>query len=253
VVAPPPPAASPDLMGGPPTQTPPAPAESPATEMAPIANPEDMTPEERERVYGRRYDHPVRHGRHDRLESTSPAEAPAMETAEEHHQRSRRDQHFGHPRSVPSPAGAPIAGGEPHPLAGGAPSPVPSPPVSATVPAPNPPAASVPPAAPRPAPGPATSSPAAPDKTAATPGGLPDLNWLGVPGKPFLNVPGLGHVASRYVTAGILVLLALIVLLIAAARGRAVNRQRRRAPANTIGTGPRFADERDRNMGPPRF
>jgi len=69
---PPPPTASaapsdapPPLMGG----TPPVPDEARAppprepdfTPMAPIANPEDMSPAEREAVYGDRYDHP-RHG-----------------------------------------------------------------------------------------------------------------------------------------------------------------------------------------------
>lgn len=48
-------APAPDLAGGPPGDMASRPPE-PVTSMAPIANPEDMSPEERERIYGHRYD-----------------------------------------------------------------------------------------------------------------------------------------------------------------------------------------------------
>ena len=69
----PPPATSPELMGGPAAQPatgeqaaavePPAASQQTFTPMAPIANPEDMAPQERAQVYGHRYDRIERHRR----------------------------------------------------------------------------------------------------------------------------------------------------------------------------------------------
>ena len=77
-----PPPASPDLGGGPPpaqAAAPPTVAPGPndrTAGMAPIPNPEDMTPQERERVYGHRYDHPA---------ASAAAAIPAMAARRHRH------------------------------------------------------------------------------------------------------------------------------------------------------------------------
>ena len=273
IVAPPLPATSPDLMGGPPNAAPPpARADSPAAEMAPIANPEDMTPDERERVYGHRYDSRGRrqHGRRGQPTEYSapeaavvaPSDAVSAQTAPIRH---RRGLHHllkpGHHRPVRQ-SGAPTASmpptghtqhaaqspqinraAAPPPTVGSADQAAPS------APPPTSSAAMTRGAA---APAASTASTEPPDTTSAAPGGPPNLDWLGVAGTGSVNVPGLGRIPSRYVTAAMLVLLALVVMLIAASRSRAARLARRRAPVNTIGSGPRFADERERHMRQPR-
>ncbi|QUD87953.1 hypothetical protein [Phenylobacterium montanum] len=99
--APPPPAA-PDLAGGPPPAEaaptpPPAPADQTAS-MAPIPNPEDMSADERARVYGHRYDQP----------SARPAPALAEASPSPHRHPHRQWARNTHVWGM-TPHGAPAA------------------------------------------------------------------------------------------------------------------------------------------------
>jgi hypothetical protein len=60
-----------------------------------------------------------------------------------------------------------------------------------------------------------------------------------------VNIPGIGRVASKFVTAAGLVLLAIVLLALAARAGRGPGPRRRR-PVETIGAGPVFNEDRER-------
>ena len=58
-----------------------------------------------------------------------------------------------------------------------------------------------------------------------------------------MTLPGFGHVPSKFLTAAVLLALAIALLVFAAGRGRAA-RPRRKPAATTIGAGPTFVDKR---------
>ena len=68
---------------------------------------------------------------------------------------------------------------------------------------------------------------------------------MSIPGAPYVTLPGFGRVASKFVTAVGLVLLAIVLLALAARAGRGPGPRRRR-PVETIGSGPAFTDDRER-------
>lgn len=246
VASTPPPAATPDLMGGPPEQAvQPAPEQQPAeertfTSMAPVANPEDMTPEERAQVYGRRYDDlrwagkAYAHPRH-RVHAFIGHGRRASFGLAEHRRMAWR--HMAHdsdkPRAAPleAPKAAAHAAVAVDAGASRAATPAVAPPAATPVAAPSAAAAS--------------GAPATPSAQL----GSSNLDWLSIPGAPYIALPGLGGVASRYVTAAVLLLLAIALLAIAAGLGRAAGRRRRPA-RNTVGAGPTFAAERPTDRTP---
>jgi hypothetical protein len=250
----PPPATSPELMGGPaaqPATAQQAAAEQPAasqqtfTPMAPIANPEDMAPQERVQVYGHHYDRLEgrRHGRfiwgrysrrHSVRYSISNGHRAGHGHAIHHrfarHGRWRygaRRHHLHHAYAISGSGAAQTASHRQGtaPAAGTAPSAQP----------PAPAASSSPPAA-------APATPAPEPVAPATQAGSPSLDWLSIPGRPYVYLPGFGRVASKFITAAGLLLLAIILLAVAAGRGRTVT-PRRRPVRSTVGAGPAFADE----------
>jgi hypothetical protein len=212
--APPPPTASqtppppaPDLLGGPPE--PPAPAApAPAAqrlffEMAPVANPADMTPSERIEVYGHRYDY-LDHG------GARPA-----------HGR----HHHGHHHARHGHAGAAALAGHHARRATAAG------------------AAAARPAAPAPKHNPPVAPMLAPTATesegAAGSGAAPNsfsADWLSLPGAPTLDVPGFGKVASKTVVAIGLLLLALAIMILAV-RGAPARKPRSAAAHRPIDLG----------------
>ena len=87
------PAPAPDLAGGPPEAQPPAPAQDDySAQMAPIPNPEDLTPAQRARIYGDRYDR-----------QTQGQFEPSAPVASAH----RRRTYYGHHAHAPAVATAP--------------------------------------------------------------------------------------------------------------------------------------------------
>jgi hypothetical protein len=251
----PPPAASPELMGGPaaqPATGEQAAAEQPAasqqtfTPMAPIANPEDMAPQERVQVYGHRYDRFERHenGRsawshHSRRHAVRyyigdgprAGHGRAIHHRFARHGRWRYVAHRGrlHHAYAGHHAGAAQTTSHHHKTRPAAGSPANGPATAAPTASGTPPTAT--PAASAPAPTP-------PDTQA----GSPSLDWLSIPGTPYVYLPGFGRVASKFVTAAGLLLLAIILLAVAAGRGRTVT-PRRRPVRSTVGAGPAFAEE----------
>jgi len=222
----PPPSSTPDLMGGPPTpavaDAQPAVAERAFTAMAPIANPEDMSADERARVYGDRYDRTWR-DRHARWAADHPARysmghgprAERWRTGRRHHRLEARPWRAGEP-GRPVHRTKPRRGVETGPAV----------PVAPSALAPSPPV-----------PSPAAAAPQASRDIA------PNLDWLSIPGARFISVPGIGRIATKFITAGVLALLALALLAYAAspARGTAA---RRRPTRNAVGPGPSLAGER---------
>jgi hypothetical protein len=252
---PPPPAPSPELMGGPP-EPPPAAAEQPGREpdaaMAPIANPEDMSPEERAQVYGHRYDYLDRAAGRRRVHGTIGGEAdeqPSVvhhrhgrhETAGERVDHERWSARRGHRHVHAKGHGATDHGaktGTPNASPAAKVPPSAAPPGSAA----SPPVANPPSGAP-----PATAqSPAS--RVAPAPGF--NLDWLSLPGAPYVHLIGFGRVASKYIVATSLLIIAVVLLAFAAYRNRGA-RPARRPPVNTIGAGPRFADEMPREPPAP--
>ena len=253
----PPPATSPELMGGPAAQPatgeqaaavePPAPSQQTFTTMAPIANPEDMAPQEREQVYGHRYDRLERH-RHARFawshysrhhsvryyigDGPRAGRGHALHHRFVRHGRWRYAAHRRHLNHAYAVHRSEAAQTPPHrhkarPAATASSSALP--PASA--------ASATPPAA-----TPETSAPAPAPATPASQAGSPSLDWLSIPGRPYVYLPRFGRVASKFVTAAGLLLLAIILLAVAAGRGRTAT-PRRRPVRSTVGAGPAFADE----------
>jgi len=238
VASTPPPAITPDLMGGPPQQAaqpaanPPPVEEQTFTAMAPVANPEDMSPEERAQVYGHRYDHLTLAGerrsarRHHltRYFIGDGRRASAGLGAHHHLTRYGRWRRYAHGWRMLHAHGARTgrtslaSHSAAKAQAGGGASPAPAEPATSAT-------ASAPPAAP-----------------AAQPASA-NLDWLSIPGAPYVNLPGFGRVPSRFVTAALLLALAIALLVIAAGRGHAAGRRRRPA-REAVGAGPAFADER---------
>jgi hypothetical protein len=185
--------------------------------MAPVANPEDMSPEERARVYGSRYDHSIHH-RYWRMQAGQTVREDAgqpLTPRRHHHGRHHQAPHGSayrvwHPNHALNP-------NESHAAA-------PSQPASAPAPAPSP-------AQPAPAISP-------PNSTNSS-----NLDWLSIPGAPTVNLPGLGWVPSKYLTGALLLVLAIALLVFAARRGQTAAPPRRPA-RETVGAGPDFADER---------
>lgn len=230
---------SPELMGGPPEQagvreqrvTEPA-----FTTMAPIANPEDMTPEERAQVYGHRYDRPRRrvHARGDHAagEFAGGAHRQQRGLADHHVDGYRLAARHGYHQAAPARtarvAGADRTGASTAPVPG-----VANPGPAAEVESPVPPA----PLANAVQAAPATQ----PINARVAPAAGPNLDWLSIPGAPVVTLPGLGAVPSRFITAAFLLVLALILLAVAAGIGQSA--PRRRAPRRAVGAGPAFAGD----------
>jgi hypothetical protein len=258
-------------MGGPPNEAPataPASAETDITTMNPVANPEDMSPEQRVEVYGHRYDYldeqtggrrVHRHHWTQEVEAAPTAGSPTYYASPRHHHRLhhrlehrrwarghagwRRGRHGhwvaqpGHHHGSPAAAAsaAPVhARHHPH-HARVAPKPPATAPSTGT---PAPAASSAPPAATPPA-------PAAPTAVQPAANSGSNFDWLSIPGAPYVNIPGIGRVASKFITAAGLVLLAVVLLALAARAGRGPGPRRRR-PVETIGAGPAFNEDRER-------
>ncbi len=253
VASTPPPAATPELMGGPPEHTAPIEAaseppieEQAFTSMAPVANPEDMTPDERVQVYGHTYDHPglageTRYaGRHHRVHAFVGHGRRASFGLAEHRRlawrgRWRHDAHGRHKLHAPgAQSGAASSASHESARAPGA-----SDALRASAPAY---------AGPEAAPSAAVAANAAPSPPSAEPAAS-NPGWLSIPGAPYVSLPGFGRIASRYVTAAVLLLLAIVLLAIAAGRGHAAGRRRRPA-RNAVGAGPAFSDARPSEPSP---
>ena len=237
VASTPPPATTPDLMGGPPEHAaPPAASEQPADEqaftpMAPVANPEDMAPRERAQVYGHGYDRPnmageTRYaGRRHRVHAVVGHGRRASFGLAEHRRLAWRGhwRRFTHGLQLHHATGVQLA---------------------ATSPANHEPTKS---AGPETAPSAASASgvPSSPSADL----GSSNQDWLSIPGAPYVDWPGLGRVPSRYITAIILLLLAVALLAIAAGRGRVAGRGRRTA-RNAVGAEAAFSGDRPASRAP---
>jgi hypothetical protein len=217
--------------------------------MAPIANPEDMSREERARIYGHRYDYldrPAaeaprrRHRIHGEVGRQAEAGGPYRPARHHHHRRgaggarvdheqwsTRRGHHHHHHLGQALARGAPGAASGLHAASPGA----------KTAPASAAPAASPPPAT------------ATPTNSGASAQGF-NLDWLSLPGAPYVKLLGFGRVASKYVVGACLLIIALALLAFAAHRNRQAQATRRPA-RNTVGAGPAFADEKPREPPAP--